>query len=174
MPSQSDAILRAARLFPCATPDHMRTADVPLVLICLDINDNDLAISRALGVGRIRESPISRLVRVLTPILPAENSASERYTMFKEFDEYGTGIVSRHDLERVAVGAGLLTVRECARIMDSLANTNQGITFDRWCQVLRDEAGAPAAVAENVDGTHPLLARRASLSTAVAASSASA
>lgn len=143
MPSQEEWILRAARLFPSPTPDHIRTSDIPLVLICLDIDDEDLSIRRALGVGRVREIPVSNLVRVLTPILPAENSASERYMMFKTFDKYNTGIVSLTDFQRVAVGAGLLTAQECARIMSTLSNTGgDKMTFDHWCYILKDETNS--------------------------------
>lgn len=140
MPSQEDWILRAARLFPSPTPDYIRTSDVPLVLICLDISDDDMQIRRALGVGRVREIPIANLVRMLSPILPAENSSTERFTMFRVFDEWGNGVVGLQDLQRVALGARLLTAKECERIMNSLANTGNGITFDRWCHLLRDES----------------------------------
>jgi Ca2+-binding EF-hand superfamily protein len=149
MPSQEDWILGAARLFPSPTPDHIRTSDIPLVLICLDIDDEDLLIRRALGVGRVREIPVANLVRVLSPILPAENSASERYTMFKTFDKYGNGVVNVRDLQRVAVGAGLLTSKECERIMSTLANTGNGMTFDHWCYVLKDETGEEEAIAKS-------------------------
>jgi hypothetical protein len=151
MPSQEEWILGAARLFPSPNPDHIRTSDIPLVLICLDIDDEDLLIRRALGVGRVREIPISNLVRVLSPILPAENSASERYTMFKTFDKYENGVVNVRDLQRVAVGAGLLTAKECERIMSTLANTGNGMTFDHWCYVLKDETGEEQEMANSVN-----------------------
>lgn len=147
MPSQEDWILRAARLFPSPTHDHIRTSDIPLVLICLDIDDEDLSIRRALGVGRVREIPVSNLVRVLSPILAAENSASERYMMFKTFDKYESGTVSLIDLQRVAVGAGLLTAKECSRIMQTLSNCSNGMTFDHWCYILKDETDESASIA---------------------------
>jgi hypothetical protein len=148
MPSQEYWIVRAAKLFPASLPDHIRTSDIPLVLICLDIDDEDMSIRRALGVGRVREIPIANLVRVLSSFLPAENSASERLAMFRSFDEYNEGAVGLHDLQRIAVGAGLLSPDECERIMAVLANTGNGITFDHWCTLLKDEAINDAAAAE--------------------------
>ena len=149
MPTQEEWILGAARLFPSPNPDHIRTTDIPLVLICLDIDDEDLLIRRALGVGRVREIPIANLVRVLSPILPAENSASERYTMFKTFDKYENGVVNVRDLQRIAVGAGLLTSKECERIMSTLSNTGNGMTFDHWCYILKDETGEEEEMANS-------------------------
>jgi Ca2+-binding EF-hand superfamily protein len=133
-------IQAAARLFaPAHDATWINTSDVALVLLCLNIDDTDGAIGRALGVGRQREVSIEAVVRVLYPFLPEENSAAERLECFQFFDDDSKGAVSKHDLVR-AVG-GLLTGGECGRLVEKLG-TSKGITYAEWCKLLPESSDA--------------------------------